>query len=76
MISFAATTLDSATRICRFMFNELGKSLNIKIFQNKLIGTLMTIIPAMLLLIIQVDNKSLGHFLWPLFGASNQMLAA
>ncbi len=76
MISFAATTLDSATRICRFMFNELGKSLKIKPFQNKLIGTSLTIIPAMLLLIIQVDSKSLGLFLWPLFGASNQMLAA
>ena len=76
MISFAATTLDSATRICRFMFNELGKSLKIKPFQNKVIGTCLTVIPAMLLLIIQVDNKSLGLFLWPLFGASNQMLAA
>ena len=76
MISFAATTLDSATRICRFMFKELGKSLNIKALQNKFIGTLLTIIPAMLFIIIPIGDKSLGSFLWPLFGASNQMLAA
>ena len=76
MISFAATTLDSATRICRFMFKELGESLKIELFKNKISGTLLTIIPSMLLLIIPVGEKTLGSFLWPLFGASNQMLAA
>ena len=54
MISFAATTLDSATRICRFMIKELGEALNIKTFQNKIIGTALTITPALLLLIIQI----------------------
>ena len=29
-----------------------------------------------MLLIIEVEGVSLGKFLWPLFGASNQMLAA
>ena len=76
MISFAATTLDSATRICRFMVKELGEAINLNFLKNKYIGTLFAIIPAMLLLIIPINGISLGKFLWPLFGASNQMLAA
>ena len=76
MISFAATTLDSATRICRFMIKELGQAIDTNILKNKYIGTLLAIIPAMMLLIIKVDGVSLGKFLWPLFGASNQMLAS
>ena len=76
MISFAATTLDSATRICRFMFKELGNSLNINFLKNKFIGTFFAVIPAMMLIIIPIGDKTLSSFLWPLFGASNQMLAA
>ena len=76
MISFAATTLDSATRICRFMFKELGNSLGITFLKNKFIGTFFSIIPAMMLIIIPIEDKNLSSFLWPLFGASNQMLAA
>ena len=76
MISFAATTLDSATRISRFMVKELGEAINLNFLKNKYIGTLFAIIPAMLLLIIPINGISLGKFLWPLFGASNQMLAA
>ena len=76
MISFAATTLDSATRICRFMIKELGNAINLDLLKNKYLGTLLSILPAMMLLIIEIDGTSLGKFLWPLFGASNQMLAA
>ena len=76
MISFAATTLDSATRICRFMIKELGEAIQIKFLRNKYIGTLLAIFPAMMLLIVEINGVSLGKFLWPLFGASNQMLAA
>ena len=76
MISFAATTLDSATRICRFMIKELGEATKINFLKNKYAGTLFSIFPALMLLIIEVDGVSLGKFLWPLFGASNQMLAA
>jgi carbon starvation protein len=76
MISFAATTLDSATRICRFMIKELGQATKINFLKNKYAGTLFSIFPALMLLIIEVDGVSLGKFLWPLFGASNQMLAA
>ena len=58
------------------MIKELGEAINLKFLKNKYIGTLFAIIPAMLLLIIPINGISLGKFLWPLFGASNQMLAA
>ena len=84
VISFAATTLDTATRIQRFIINEFGQSLKFKPFSNKYIATLVAVIPAILLafwdvadpVAIDGGTKSAGFVLWPIFGASNQMLAA
>jgi len=82
VISFAATTLDTATRIQRFILSELGSVLNIKPLKNKIFATFLAIIPAMLLVFTNVQDpstgavKQTGWVLWPIFGASNQMLAA
>ena len=84
VISFAATTLDTATRIQRFIINEFGQSLKFKPFSNKYIATLVAVIPAIFLafwdvadpVAIDGGTKSAGFVLWPIFGASNQMLAA
>lgn len=82
VISFAATTLDTATRIQRFIINELGLSLKIKLFTNKYAATAIAVIPAIILALWSVPDpvtgelKQAGWVLWPIFGASNQMLAA
>ena len=84
VISFAATTLDTATRIQRFIINEFGQSLKIKSFSNKYIATLIAVLPAIFLAFWDVPDPassadstlSAGFVLWPIFGASNQMLAA
>lgn len=82
VISFAATTLDTATRIQRFILTEIGVVLNIQGLKNRVIATLIAIIPAMLLVFTNVQDpssdivKQTGWALWPIFGASNQMLAA
>ena len=84
VISFAATTLDTATRIQRFIINEFGQSLKIKSFSNKYIATLIAVLPAIFLAFWDVPDpassadstRSAGFVLWPIFGASNQMLAA
>ena len=72
VVSFAATTLDSATRIQRYIIVEFGSASKIKIFKNKYIATLISIIPAYFITI----NDGLRKELWTTFGASNQMLAS
>lgn len=82
VISFAATTLDTATRIERFLVHELGAALKIPIFQNRLLATLIAVGPGIFLAMWTVEDPTTGTIreaawvLWPIFGASNQMLAA
>jgi len=82
VISFAATTLDTATRIQRFILGEFGSATGLKYFSNRYIATLITIIPALFLVFWNVEDpgsgitRQAGWVLWPIFGASNQMLAA
>ena len=82
VISFAATTLDTATRIQRFILNEFGQATKIKPLSNRYIATVIAVLPAMLMAFWNITDpgtgalKQAGWILWPIFGASNQMLAA
>lgn len=70
VISFAATTLDTAVRIQRYILQELGEIYGWSTLQKPLPAALVAVtIP--LLLCLAGQEK----FLWPLFGASNQLLA-
>jgi|TARA_B100000959_G_scaffold266633_1_gene309269 carbon starvation protein len=81
VISFAATTLDTATRIQRFVLSELGSAVNIKLLTNRYVATAVAVLPALALTLWNVNDPSTGAarqagwVLWPIFGASNQMLA-
>ena len=81
VISFAATTLDTATRIQRFVLSELGSAVNIKPLTNRYIATAVAVLPALALTLWNVTDsstgaaKQAGGVLWPMVGASNQMLA-
>ena len=72
VVSFAATTLDSATRIQRYIIVEFGDASKLYFLKNKIIATLFSIVPAYFI----ATNDSLRNELWQTFGASNQMLAA
>jgi len=72
VVSFAATTLDSATRIQRYIITEFGSATKIKLLENKYLATLISIVPAYFITV----NDGLRNNLWTTFGASNQMLAA
>jgi carbon starvation protein len=69
--SFVMTTLDTATRINRYITEELfGEGLKWKIFQNRYFSTLIVILFA--------GYLAIGNWkaIWPIFGASNQLVAA
>jgi carbon starvation protein len=74
IISFAATSLDTACRIQRYIISELGDTLNIKPLKNRYLSAFVAVGSAFLLMISGDQGKG-GLSLWPLFGATNQMLA-
>ncbi len=71
--AFALTTMDTATRIGRFVFQEFFEKETKLAFlsRNRYVGTLMTVACAVFLAF-----SGTGNTLWPLFGAANQLLAA
>jgi len=76
---FAATTLDSATRLQRYVIQELVGSLKIKPLENKYAATAFAVILAGIVAAMPAaEGKPAGTgglILWPLFGATNQLLA-
>jgi carbon starvation protein len=75
VISFAATSLDTACRIQRYIIGEFGVALKVKSLENKYIGSGIAVVTAFFLM-ISSDGGRGGLSIWPLFGATNQMLAA
>ncbi|UCD70452.1 MAG: carbon starvation protein A [Syntrophobacterales bacterium] len=74
LVSFAATTLDTATRIQRYVISELGASLDMKPITGRYVATFIAVITAMILAFYSGDGKG-ALTLWPLFGTVNQLLA-
>jgi len=74
IVSFAATTLDSATRIQRYIVTELAEDLHIPFLDNRYAATGFVILCALVLALVRPDGAG-ALVLWPLFGASNQLLA-
>ncbi len=73
--SFAATTLDTATRLQRYVLQELGGSLGAPT-QNKYAATALAVGIGGAIAIFAGEKPGAGGLmLWPLFGATNQLLA-
>ena len=70
--AFCLTSLDSATRLGRMIFQELFEDASEsvrKIFGNKYVATLITVV-------LSAALASAGYQkIWPLFGAANQLVA-
>jgi carbon starvation protein len=74
--SFAGTTLDTATRIQRYVISELGSDLKFNHFRNRHVATSFAVITAAILAFASGADGKGALALWPLFGAVNQTLAA
>lgn len=68
--AFIMTTLDSATRITRYIANELfGETFHLKPMENKYIAT---IVVGLLAGALALGNP---QSVWPIFGSANQLIA-
>ncbi len=74
--SFAGTTLDTATRIQRYVVSELAGDLRIKVLTGRHPATLVAVGTAAWLAFVSGPTGKGALTLWPLFGATNQTLAA
>ena len=70
--SFAGTTLDTATRVQRYIVTEMFP----KTFKNRYFSTAVVILFAIALIFSTGASGKGALSLWPLFGAVNQILAA
>ena len=74
--SFAGTTLDTATRIQRYVLSELFTSLKLDFLTGKYVATFIAVGTAGILAFATGAGGKGALKLWPLFGAVNQTLAA
>ena len=69
--SFILTSLDTATRLARYQLQEFtGMNL------NKYLATGISVAVALALVFFKTGNAPAWTIIWPIFGASNQLVAA
>lgn len=74
IVSFAATTVDTATRIQRYVVVELATAYRFKPLMHRQAGTAFAVLTAAVLAFYDGSGKG-ALKLWPLFGSVNQLLA-
>ncbi|MGD8787037.1 MAG: carbon starvation protein A [Phycisphaerales bacterium] len=74
--SFAGTTLDTSTRIQRYVISELATDLRIPLMANRWVATSFAVLTAAGLAFATGADGTGAMKLWPLFGSANQLLAA
>jgi carbon starvation protein len=75
-VSFAMTTLDSATRLLRYNIETLGKLARIRPLGNRYAASVIAVLAIGYFALIKLGGRPAGITLWQLFGVTNQLLAA
>lgn len=75
VVSFALTTLDSATRLLRFNISEIGETLRLRILDNRFVSSLLAVGVIAFFAFYKIGGRPAGLALWRLFGTTNQLLA-
>ena len=75
VVSFALTTLDSATRLLRYNIEEIGTSIRFAPFRNRYLSSTLAVTAISFFAFYRIEGRSAGLVLWQLFGSTNQLLA-
>jgi carbon starvation protein len=75
VVSFALTTLDSATRLLRYNIEEIGDSIRLRPLRNRYLTSTLAVAAISFFAFYRVEGQSAGLVLWQLFGSTNQLLA-
>jgi carbon starvation protein len=75
VVSFALTTLDSATRLLRYNIEEIGSTLRVRALGNRYLTSTLAVGAISFFAFYKIEGRSAGLALWQLFGSTNQLLA-
>ncbi|HEX2252796.1 MAG TPA: carbon starvation protein A [Thermoanaerobaculia bacterium] len=75
VVSFALTTLDSATRLLRFNITEIGETLRLGVLGNRYVASALAVGTIAFFAFYELGGQPAGLALWRLFGTTNQLLA-
>jgi len=75
VVSFALTTLDSATRLLRYNISEIGETVRVPALGNRFVASLLAVLSIGFFAFYELDGQAAGLALWQLFGTTNQLMA-
>jgi len=77
VVLFASTTMDAGVRLQRYIIQEWGAIYNIKALESNVVATLVAVGCCLALAFgAGGPTGNGGNIIWPLFGATNQILAS
>ncbi len=75
VVSFALTTLDSATRLLRYNVEEIGEAVGWPVLGNRFVATSVAVGAIAFFAFYRIHGRPAGVALWQIFGTVNQLLA-
>ncbi|APX34058.1 carbon starvation protein CstA [Brachybacterium sp. P6-10-X1] len=72
-VLFAATTMDTGVRLQRFVVQEIGDVIGVKL--GTIVATAIVLVVCLALTFSAGADGSGGMLIWPLFGTTNQIMA-
>lgn len=76
VVAFAMTSLDTGTRLIRYLIEELSRVFRLPAFvRNRYVASALAVAAIGYFALMQIDGRPAGRVLWVLFGTSNQLLA-
>ena len=76
VVSFALTSLDSATRLLRYNISEIGETLRVPALGSRYVASGLAVTAIWFFAFYEVAGESAGLVLWSLFGTTNQLMAS